>query len=187
MTPGVTALVGLIDRYVGALLDPFVTLLEVHKLIYFMKVSGEPALDRLRVVKGLHGPYAENLTHVLPEIEGYFLSGYRDGGDEPDKPLELVPGAVADAHQFLREHPDTRARFERVADLVDGFESSFGLELLSTVHWVLEHEPVASREDLVARVYGWNERKKRFSPRQIGLAADTLTEKGWTATAAARR
>ena len=179
MTLGGAAFVGLMDRYVRALLDPFVTLLEAHKLMYFMKVSGEPALDRLRVVKGLYGPYAKNLTHVLREIEGYFLSGYRDGGDAPDKELELVPGAVADAHRFLREHPDTRARFERVADLVDGFESSFGLELLSTVHWVLEHDPVASRDDLVARVHGWNERKKRFSPRQIGLAADTLTEKGW--------
>ena len=42
MTPGRAALVGLIDRYLSGLLDPFVTLLEVHKLMYFMKVSGEP-------------------------------------------------------------------------------------------------------------------------------------------------
>ncbi len=54
--------------------------------------------------------------------------------------LELVPGAVTDANRFLEEHPDVRARFERVADLVAGFESSFGLELLSTVHWVIARE-----------------------------------------------
>ena len=119
------------DRYLGGLLDPFVTLLEVHKLMYFMKVSGDPALKKLRVVKGPYGPYAENLTHVLREIEGYFIFGYRDGGDAPDKELDLVP----DANRVLEEHPDTRARFDRVADRVAGFESSFGLELLSTVHW----------------------------------------------------
>ncbi|MDD9998304.1 MAG: hypothetical protein OXQ89_11225 [Rhodospirillaceae bacterium] len=27
-------------------------------------------------------------------------------------------------------------RFDRVADLVEGFETAYGLKLLSTVHWV---------------------------------------------------
>ena len=36
MTPGGAALVGLVCRYLAGLLDPFVTLLEVHKLMYFM-------------------------------------------------------------------------------------------------------------------------------------------------------
>ena len=71
MTPGRAALVGLMDRYLRGLLDPIIALLEVHKLMYFMKVSGEPAMERLRVVKGRYGPYAENLTHVLREIEGH--------------------------------------------------------------------------------------------------------------------
>ena len=52
MTPGRAALVGLMDRYLGGLLDPFVTLLEVHKLMYFMKVSGEPRLTKLRCGQG---------------------------------------------------------------------------------------------------------------------------------------
>ena len=125
MTPGRAALVGLMDHYLRGLLDPFVTLLEVHKLMYFMKVSGEPAMERLRVVKGLYGPYAENLTHVLREIEGYFISGYRDGGDAPNKQLELVPGAVTDANALLEKHPDTRARFDRVAKLVAGVRVIF--------------------------------------------------------------
>jgi O-acetyl-ADP-ribose deacetylase (regulator of RNase III) len=179
MTPGRAALVGLMDRYLGGLLDPFVTLLEVHKLMYFMKYSGEPALAKLRVVKGPYGPYAENLTHVLREIECYFISGYRDGGDAPDKVLELVPGAVTDANRFLEEHPGTRARFDRVTDLVAGFESAFGLELLSTVHWVVTRDSPGSIDDTISSVYGWNVRKRQFSVGQIALAADTLATKGW--------
>ena len=179
MTPGRAALVGLMDRYLGGLLDPFVTLLEVHKLMYFMKASGDPALKKLRVVKGPYGPYAENLTHVLREIEGYFIFGYRDGGDAPDKELALVPGAVSDANRFLEEHPDTRARFDRVADLVAGFESSFGLELLSTVHWVITRESPGGIDDTVSRVYAWGVRKKQFTVRQIELAADVLRTKDW--------
>lgn len=186
MTPGRAALVGLMDRYLSGILDPFVTLLEVHKLMYFMKVSGEPAMERLRVVKAPYGPYAENLTHVLREIEGYFISGYRDGGDAPGKQLELVPGAVKDANAFLEQHPETRTRFDRVAELVTGFESSFGLELLSTVHWVITREPTGDLDDVIARVYAWDERKKQFSGRQIRLAAEVLAKQGWVEPVASR-
>lgn len=37
MTAGRAALVELMDRYLAGLLDPFMTLLEVHKLMYFMQ------------------------------------------------------------------------------------------------------------------------------------------------------
>lgn len=177
MTAGRAALVVLMHRYLGGLMDPFVTLLEVHKLMYFMQEAGQPL--RLRFAKGLYGPYAENLRHVLHAIEGHFVSGYADGGGAPDKQLELVPGAVADAEAFLKDHAATRAHFDRVADLVEGFETPFGLELLSTVHWVATREGAATADDAVAAVYAWNERKNRFSPRQIGLALDVLTRKGW--------
>jgi hypothetical protein len=106
-------------RNSSELLDPFVSLLEVHKLMYFMQEAGEPL--RLRYVKAPYGPYAENLRHVLAAIDGYFVSGYGEGGEAPDKELHLVPGAVDEAHAFLCGHPDVRARFTRVADLVEGF------------------------------------------------------------------
>ena len=41
---------------------------------------------------------------------------------------------------FLSQHPSTRERFEKVAQLVEGFESSFGLELLASVHWIMKSE-----------------------------------------------
>ena len=177
MTPGRAALVGLIDRYLGGLMDPFVSLLEVHKLMYFMQKAGEPL--RLNYVKAPYGPYAENLSHVLARVEGHMVDGYRDGGDAPDKELKLVPGAVADARAVLANADETRARFERVAALVSGFETPFGLELLSTVHWVARENASAAPDALVAEVYAWGERKKRFSARQIGLARDTLVAQGW--------
>ncbi len=100
MTPGRAALIGLMRRYLDGLMDPFVTLLEVHKLMYFMQEAGEPL--RLRYERGPYGPYAENLRHVLREIEGYLVSGYANGGDAPDMELTLVPGAVDDAETLPR-------------------------------------------------------------------------------------
>jgi len=153
-------------RYLAGLMDPFVSLLELHKLMYFMQEAGEPL--RLDFAKADYGPYAENLRHVLRRIDGHFVSGYADGGDSPTKSIEPLPAAMAAAESCLAGLPETRARFERVSALVEGFESAFGLELLSTVHWV------AAR-----LVHAWNERKKRFEPGQIALAWNILAAQGW--------
>lgn len=179
MTAGRAALVGLVQRYMRGLMDPFVSLLEVHKLMYFAQEAGEPL--RLKYVKAAYGPYAENLRHVMTAIEGHLVSGYADGGDAPDKQIQLMPGAAEAANAFLAEHPSTRERFERVSALVDGFETPFGTELLATVHWLLAHDGVPE-DRLVDAVYEWNDRKRQFSARQIELAREVLLEKGWGAS-----
>ena len=178
MTPGRAALLALMDRYLaGPLLDPFVSLLEVHKLMYFMQETGEPL--RLKMAKGSYGPYAENLRHVLNAIEGYYVTGYGAGGDAPDKTLELVPGAVEQAKSALEKELGTRQRLERVADLVEGFESPFGLELLATVHWTVTREGATSDEEAADRTYRWAPHKRRFRPHQIALARRVLAEQRW--------
>lgn len=183
MTAGRAALVELMQRYLGGLLDPFVTLLEVHKLMYFMQEAGEPL--RLQYVKHHYGPYAKNLSHVLKAIEGHLVSGYADGGDAPDKPLALVPGAVEDAKDYLDQHDLSRARFERVTKLVEGFESPYGLELLATTHWVMSREGATQHESVERQVYGWNARKQQFTPRQLAIAEERLRAQGWLSPAAA--
>ena len=177
MTAGRGALVGLMGRYLDALLDPFVTLLEVHKLMYFMQEAGEPL--RLKFIKGHYGPYAENLRHVLNAIEGQMIYGYADGGDIPTKELNLVPGALAEADSFLNDKPETRKRFNKVCTLIDGFESSPGLELLATVHWVASKEQGSSIASVIQNVHAWGTQKKQFSERQIRLAFERLHHNVW--------
>ena len=179
MTPGRATLVVLMDGYIRLLLDPEITLLEVHKLMYFMQIAGEPL--KLRFVKGVYGPYAENLRHQLNAVEGHFISGYYDGGDKPGKPLELVPGAVEDAHAVLKSAEDAHQRMERVRSLVEGFETGYGLELLSTTHWVATREQPRDFRHLTHLVRDWNPRKRRFTERQLRIAADRLREGGWVA------
>ena len=101
MTPGRAALIGLMHRYLVGLAEPFVTLLEVHKLLYFMQTAGEPL--RLKYVKAPQGPYAENLRHVLHALEGHYVKGSGDG-DRPDQPLYLIPGVAG--HRSLGDWGD---------------------------------------------------------------------------------
>lgn len=177
MTPGRAALIGLIDRYLRGLMDPFVTLLEVHKLMYFMQEAGEPL--RLRFVPGPYGPYAENLRHVLRAVNGYFISGFGDVDERPDRQISLIEGASRRARQVLAGSSGTAQHFDRVADLVEGFETPYGLELLATVHWVIKHGGAKTTEDAVKATYSWGPRKQSWPRSHIELAWTVLQEKGW--------
>lgn len=177
MTSGRAALIELIHRYFDGLLNPVITLLEVHKLMYFLQESGEQL--KLNYKEGPYGPYAQNLRHVLAKIEGHFITGYADGSDNPAKELKLIPGAYENASKHLVSHYETKEHFNRVVDLVDGFETSFGLELLATIHWIVKKHKISSIDSVISKVHNWNQHKKQFSPRQIKLACEVLQQKNW--------
>lgn len=177
MSTGNAVLVGLIHRYLEGLLEPWISLLEIHKLMYFMQESGEEL--SLNYTKQTYGPYATNLRHVMRRLEGHYLRGYNDGGDTPSKLIQLVPGAVQDAEEFLASEPVTQARFARVAKLVDGYETPHGLELLSTVHWVVTKENHKLQQAIIDSVYGWSPHKRQFTERQIRLALENLEQDSW--------
>ena len=84
-----------------------------------------------------------------------------------------------EARAFLDDLPESRERFDRVSELVEGFESSFGLELLTTVHWVGADQPAATDQEVIDGTYAWGLHKRQFSERQIHLALRVLREKGW--------
>lgn len=177
MTPGRAAMVELMRRYLDGLLDPFVTLLEIQKLMYFMQEAGQDL--RCSYQKGSYGPYAREIGKALNHTEGHLTSGYADGGDDPAKRIELVPGAVEDARRFLEQQPETLSRFERVAALAEGFESPYGLELLSTVHWVVTREEAKTLDETVRQVHAWSDRKRQFTRRQIEIAMKVLQAGKW--------
>lgn len=179
MNIGRAVLVRLMYRYARKSFDPFVTLPEIHKLIYFMKFRGEPSLSKIILKKGEYGPYATNLNKTLQEIDGYFITGYKSNRKDIGREMRLIPGAIEDAKKLLKGREGTHKNIGKVERLIDGFETAIGLELLSTVHWVVEHESPKSRDDVVSKVYDWNEGKKKFSPRQIMLAIDVMLKKNW--------
>jgi O-acetyl-ADP-ribose deacetylase (regulator of RNase III) len=183
MTPGRAALVALMGRYLAGLLDPAINLLEVHKLMYFAQAAGEPL--RLRYAKAWYGPYAENLRHVLMEVEGHLIIGYTGEFDSPDTVLAVLPGAAAEAEDFLSSNDETQVRLDRVAELVEGFESPYGLELLSTVHWAA-HEVLPDRVAIAEAVWAWGHRKRQFTREQIDLALDRLEALRWVEPIAQR-
>jgi len=155
------------------------TLLEIQKLAYFLQEAGEPL--RLKYEPGHYGPYAHNLNKVLEVLEGHFIRGYGDS-QKPDVEIHLLSGAVEIADAFLVEHEDSQARLTRVASLIEGFETPYGMELLSSVHWLAVHseDPIRNADEAVHAVHQWNERKQRmFKPDHIRVAWECLVDQGW--------
>jgi len=177
MTPARALFIKLTEQYL--VLAYRLTLLEIQKLAYFLQESGERL--RLRYQKGHFGPYASNLNFVLERIEGHFIRGY-GATQDPDLEIELLDGAVDEADQFLAGHEESRRRLERVAELIEGFETPYGMELLSSVHWVAKHDKprAESADSAIEAVQGWNERKQNmFRPEHIRVAWQRLQEQGW--------
>jgi O-acetyl-ADP-ribose deacetylase (regulator of RNase III) len=181
MTLGRAAILGLMNRYRVPGYDYLLSLLEIQKLAYFMQAAGEPL--KLAFQKGPYGPYADNLRHVLNVMEGHFITGYGEGRNKPGTPISLKPGAADEAEVFLTDHPDTKARFSRVVDVIEGFETPYGMELLSSVHWVSTQEDARARHDVDAAILGiqnWNERKKTLlKVNHVKTAWNRLRDKGW--------
>lgn len=179
MTQGRAAVIGLLKRY--AAMGYRMTLLEVQKLLYFLQEAGEHL--KLRFVKHKYGPYADNLRHVLGRMEGHFIQGFGDGTGGPSTSIELLEGADENAEEFLGAHPDTKARFDRVTQLIEGFETPYGMELLASVHWVALHEDMLARRDSQAAVpliLAWSKRKReKFRPEHIHKAWQRLNDQGW--------
>jgi O-acetyl-ADP-ribose deacetylase (regulator of RNase III) len=175
MTPGRAVLIKLMEQYLA--LAYRLTLLEIHKLAYFLQEADESL--RLRYQKGLYGPYATNVNKALERIEGHFIRGYGDS-QKPDVEIGLLRGATEEANAFLVTRKATRDRLHRVAALIEGFETPYGMELLSTVHWAVSHDGVQSVQDAVRAVHEWNDRKRRmFSASHIHVAWNQLVETGW--------
>lgn len=172
LTPGRAALLALMSVYQQLTFEP-PTLVEVQKLAYFLQNAGEPL--GLRFSEGRYGPYADDLRKSLRAMEGHFTSGFGDGSArvEEAEPIQVLPRAMSQVGAFLAEHPDSCRRIDDVLTAIEGFESTYGLELLATVHWVLQHDEVAatSWEDTHAKVRAWSSRKASlFTPPHVETA-----------------
>lgn len=177
MTRGRALVIKLLDLYKEA--DYRLGHLEVQKLAYLLQSAGEDM--QLRYEPGKYGPYANNLNHVLQRMEGHFTEGY--GDRQQDAEIHLLPGVVEEAEREIADDPDAKDRLERVRRLIEGFETPYGLELLTTVLWVVQNDPRSSRQidHLVRTVQNWNRRKRELlEPEHIVAAWERIESEGWS-------
>ena len=150
--------------------------LEAQKLAYFMQSAGQDL--NLNFVKHNYGPYADALNHVLQDIEGYYITGYGDRNSKSE--ITVLPGIAEEAYAQLAVDEAARQRLEKIRELIEGFETPYGMELLASVHWLIKQEDAQSYEDVLGQLYMWNEHKAQtFSEDHVAIAWDHLGQLGW--------
>lgn len=169
MTKGRAALLLIIENYreIGYGLSR----IEVQKLAYFLQESGFDL--NLNFIKYEYGPYTNQLRHVLNRIDGHFIQGVGDGMVESE--IRPFDNALIEARNFINQNSLELVDYiNKVQNLINGYESFYGLELLSTVHWVIKYENAHSLKDAIDHVHNWNERKKKIAPNHIKIALERL-------------
>jgi hypothetical protein len=190
LTPARALIAELVRRY--WVLGMECSLLEIQKLAWFLervieKTAPDNPLD-LKFVAHKYGPYANRLDHLLNNLDGSYL--HCDKRISDADPLDVIwfDDAKTDLLQAYLKSSDARpylAALECTAELIDGFESPFGMELLATVDWLMTREHCeATVENIRDGLQRWPagevaaERKSRlFDEKSIKIALDRLTER----------
>lgn len=168
------------------------SLLEVQKLAWFLQRS----LDhlglrndlKLNFVAHRYGPFAPNLNHLLNSLDGSFLRSDKRIADAGpfdvigfnDERKELVQGYLKS------EAKDVSPALELASQVIDGFESPFGMELLTSVDWLLSREAVVPEvQALMVGLANWpangvagaGKRKREiFDERSVRIALQRLLD-----------
>lgn len=173
------AVVLLIANYVERA-ESGATRLVAQKLAYLAQVADAPL--GLEFAEARYGPYAEALNHLLLAMEDHYTTGFGDRSNGSE--LRVLDGAEDEAKVVLRADASAEHAVQRVSELIDGFESPYGLELLATLHWVRHHElsaaPTPGWEHAAELVRAWSPRKADlFTDHHLRVAWDCLASHGW--------
>lgn len=188
LTPARALIAELVRRYGVLGLD--CTILEVQKLAWFVTReivrSGLPNPLRLTFRADKYGPYDDRLRHLLNAMDGSYLHSAKRIADA--SPYDLIwfePSRRPGLAKYLesRDFSAYLPALEKTVELIDGFESPFGMELLATVDWLLSREHVAPRLDaLRAGLSRWPggegaARRKMtiFDERSLEIALDRVS------------
>ncbi|HEY9200718.1 MAG TPA: macro domain-containing protein [Gammaproteobacteria bacterium] len=188
LTPSRALIAELVRRY--WVLGMECSLLEIQKLAWFL----ERVIEIQKVKNPLnlefesnnYGPYADKLRHLLDALDGSYLKSEKRIADSD--PLDVI-WFNDEKRKFVQTYLKTEAKdylpaLEKTAQIIDGFESPYGMELLSTVDWLIVEggcEPTVEGIECGIREWPagekWAVRKAGlFDRRTIEIALERLQE-----------
>jgi O-acetyl-ADP-ribose deacetylase (regulator of RNase III) len=174
LTPARAMMLSLLYHYRH--LGEYASEFAAEKLMYFLQRVGEPQLQ-LAFQKHIYGPYSGKVRHVLYALNGQYLQGVSLKSNRPFDPIELHLDRAAEVNRFIAEQTSTdqRERLKTLHELLDGFQSPAGLELLASLDFLIRENKRLDIDLLSDLLKNWSGRKKRlFTNHQIVAALKRL-------------
>lgn len=153
------------------------SLFVANKLAYFLQRAGEEL--KLKFEAHHYGPYTVQLNHVLLYLNGVYLRGMEQNTNGPFQSLELDYSKWEEVKSYVDTHLSIaqKDRLKNVLKLIETYESTYALELLASVDYVVDNEKTKELSDLVISMQSWNKRKgELFDKEHIELAHKHLNK-----------
>ncbi len=156
----------------------FVSEFAAEKATYFLQRFGAKEQFKLDFQPNFYGPYSGKVKHVLYYLNGSYITGYSSKDKKPFEELGIMFDGEKEVNEYL-EQTDNLA-FKEIADktkaFLTGFYSAFGLELLSTIDYIMSEKKISTLEDVTRNIESWSDRKKSLfsNPRFIDVAVKKL-------------
>lgn len=152
-----------------------------EKITYFLQRFGaKDVFKRLQFKPNFYGPYSGEVRHVLYHLNGSYISGYSAKDKKPFEELSVMLDAEPDVETELSkpENQFNRVVVEETKAFLTGFYSPFGLELLSSVDYLMSTYHLTSTDEVREHLEHWSDRKKTLfdNPRFVALAVQKAAQ-----------
>jgi O-acetyl-ADP-ribose deacetylase (regulator of RNase III) len=189
LTPARALMAEMIRRYEVLGFD--CSILEAQKLAWFLAGAfrrmglANPIADDFAANR--YGPYSDRVRHLLDSLDGSYLTCERRVADaRPFDPIRFRHDRHDRVGVYLTspEASPYRPALDAASEIIDGFQSHHGLELLATVDWLNRESGVALEGDaMMAAIASWPgpegaaERKARiFTRHHVDAAVGHLRD-----------
>lgn len=188
LTPARALVAELVRRYCVIGID--CSLIEVQKIGWFLQrgINRIGTQDPLRFEfsANKYGPYSHRLTKLIDNLDGSYLCCTKRIADaEPSDLIWFNPSKKDLVHAYMGSG-EGKAFTDALAwssNVIDGFESPLGMELLATIDWLVERENITpNTSSVLTGLRNWphgqaaGQRKlKIFDQRLIQIALNQLS------------
>lgn len=142
----------------------FVSEFSSEKIAYFLQRFGASSSFKLDYQANFYGPYSGKVKHVLYYLNGSYISGYNSKDKKPFESLNLMMDAETDVLAFLEKdmYQKEREIVKKTQAFLTGFYSDFGLELLSTLDFIIQKEQTMDLATIKKSLNEWSNRKTQL-------------------------
>ncbi|MBN8975941.1 MAG: macro domain-containing protein [Rhizobiales bacterium] len=154
--------------------DGSFTHVSMQELVYLLQEMG--AGFGLTFSRKEFGPYSDGLQDAFVTMKRQgLIAGFSVHSDQ----IVVTSEGIRLAEEFLQGEERARADtlVQCLSRLIEGYESPYGLELLSSVHFVAHYEDAKGVEAISGVLGGWSARKGlEFNAEMLGVVIDRLNE-----------
>ncbi len=156
----------------------FVSEFSAEKIAYFLQRFGAKETFKLEFHPDFYGPYSGKVKHVLYYLNGSYITGYSSKDKKPFEELGLMLDAEKEVNDYLdsNENNQNKEIVLKTKAFLTGFYSDFGLELLSTIDFIIKDKKANSVDEITKHLENWSRRKKTLftNPKFISIAVQNI-------------